>query len=265
LRYVSAQTGYAADNGATLQAEWRHRNFMGGARQLTVSGLVQSGYGASLPSGFQSSQLLNATVSLRQPYLGSTRLSGILSPFFTWQDVPTQRFSVYEWGLTSTLLFEIYPFRTATLQHTFSRAYGDTRGLLSRMPDAALDPTDIYDRNIFSLGATLGKVDDFLSPEKGFLVRPFAEAAVRIFGDTEGAVEYHKLSNEVSGYLPLAPRTSVASRVFVGRIWPRGASRRQDDPRIENRFDRVHFYAGGANDVRGWPTDLLGEPRIDTV
>src|SRR5690606_31303120 len=81
----------------------------------------------------------------------------------------------------------------------------------------------------------------------------------------EGAVEYHKLSNEVSGYLPLAPRTSVASRVFVGRIWPRGASRRQDDPRIENRFDRVHFYAGGANDVRGWPTDLLGEPRIDTV
>ena len=215
LRYLSAQTGYAADDGAVLQAEWRHRNFYGGARQFTASVAYLSGIGASVPGGFENARRVNATVSLRQPYLFIPRLSGILSPFYTWED-PNSGLPFHEVGLNTTLLYEIYPFRPVTLQHTFSRAYGDTRALQQLAATTDIGRLDIYDRSIFTLSATLGKVDDFLNPKRGFLVRPFAEAGGRFVASS---VEYTKLSNEVVGYLQPSRRTGLTARLIMPVAW----------------------------------------------
>lgn len=262
-RYVSAQTGYARDNGFMAEASWRHRNFLGGARQLTISGAVQSGYGARLPGGYTSARQFNASVSLRQPYIYTTRLSGILSPFYVWQDNPSQELKFQEVGLNTTLLYEFYTFRTVSLQHTFSRAFGDTQALARRNPDPdSPNRLDIYNRSIFSLSGTFGDVDDFLNPEEGFLVRPFAEAAGSLIASD---VDYYKLSNEVVGYYPVTEQIGVSGRLFTGRVWPLGGSRDQNDPLIEARFDRIRFYAGGGTDVRGYPDNLLGPVRLDTV
>ena len=261
LRYLSAETGYAADDGATLLGEWRHRNFFGGARQFTASALYQSGFGATPPTGYESVQRFNATLALRQPYLLTSKLSGILSPFYTWEDNPNLRLRFHEVGFNTTLLYEIYPFRPVTLQHTFSRSWGDTQGLQDTENVPGIETRDIYNRSVVSASATLGKVDDFLNAQHGFLVRPFAELATSLL---RSDVEYAKVSSEVTGYYRLGRQLGLRGRLFAGYLWPFGESD-VSDLLVESRFDRIRFYAGGANDVRGWPSDLLGEVEIDTV
>jgi len=71
-------------------------------------------------------------------------------------------------------------------------------------------------------------------------------------------VDYLKAQTEIVGYLPVGESYNLSGRLFAGNIWPRAESRNQTDPQVEFRFDRIRFYAGGANDVRGWPANLLG-------
>jgi outer membrane protein insertion porin family len=119
---------------------------------------------------------------------------------------------------------------------------------------------------VFSANATLGKVDDFLNPTRGFQLRPSAELAGAVLGS---GVEYVRVSNEVSGFIPLGDNMELATRLFAGRLWPIGRSRTilSDStdalfPTYENRFDNIRFYAGGSNDVRGWREQLAGNKRV---
>jgi outer membrane protein insertion porin family len=114
-----------------------------------------------------------------------------------------------------------------------------------------------------TLTANLGNVDDYIRPTSGFLIRPQLEMGgqlVRMQDD----VEYFKSRLELVGYLPITEEFNLTGRLYAGRIWPTGSSRNQapDDSisgvQTEFRFDRIRFYGGGANDVRGWPNTLLG-------
>jgi outer membrane protein insertion porin family len=56
----------------------------------------------------------------------------------------------------------------------------------------------------------------------------------------------------------------VAVRAFHGRLWPTGGT--SDEEAIESdRFDRTRYYAGGADDVRGWAPELLGPKETAVV
>lgn len=266
-RTITAETGYARDDGASVEADWTHRNFLGGARQLTFTALVRSGFGALTLSNRQTVRRLNLVVSLRQPYLFTNKLSGTLAPFFLLEENPRLNIASREGGFNSTLLYEIHPFRTASLQYTFSRAQplGDGDGipldfgLLPRSRRPAM-----FDRSILSLSGMLGKADSYLYPRRGFLIRPLAETAGRFLASD---VEYHKLRNEATAYLPIGGGRNVNARLVLGYIRPFGRSRNQRDREVEFRFDPIRFYAGGGNDVRGWRNDLLGPKFVlaDTV
>ncbi len=275
LRYVTAQTGYARDIGVRAEGEWTHRNFFGAARTFTASSVLQSGLlavpgGQSLPE-----RLVRGAVSVRQPYIFSRRLSGTVSPFVQLQRDPqlfaasstggaasgkSGAFNTREMGVNSALLFELYPFRTVTLQHTFSRALQFTP------PDPDAERLrDVYNRSVLSAGATLGKVGDFLNPDRGYLVRPGVETGGFILGSD---IAYTKGTLEGSLYQPLMGRFTFATRLSLGRLQPTGKSKRAldegDTPRgrlFENRFDPIMFYVGGANDVRGWGSRMIG-PKI---
>ena len=259
-RYATAQTGYALEEGANVRGEWTHRNFLGGARRLTVNGILSSGYGARRAGGFQATRQVNGSVSLQQPYLFSRDLSGVFTPFYEWQNNPGQRIQFQEVGVRSSIIYTVYQYRTVTFQHSFVRSQPLRAENIGQLPNSEFtldDDLDIYNRNIFSLSANLGKVDDFINPTRGFIVRPLLEAGGQLLS-LKDDVEYYKARLEGVGYLPLARGYDLTGRIYAGRIWPTGESINQDSTQIEFRFDRIRFYAGGSSDVRGWPNNLLG-------
>lgn len=263
-RFTTAQTGYALEEGANVQGEWKHRNFLGGARTLTVSGAASSGIGGRRAGGFRPTQQYRGSVSLQQPYLFSRKLSGIFTPFYEWQDNPAQRIQFQEAGLRTSVIYTVYTYRTVTFQHSLVRSQPLSGGTftVAELPNTEFvlgEDLDIYNRNIFTLSANLGRVDDFLNPTRGFLVRPLLESGGQLITMKED-VNYFKTRLEAIGFMPLTRGYDLTGRIYAGRIWPTGDSRNQEPgTQTEFRFDRIRFYAGGASDVRGWPINLLGQ------
>ncbi len=272
LRYTTAQTGYGRDNGLRAEGEWTHRNFLGEARSFTVNALANTGILAR-PSGENlASRLFRISATLRQPFLFVTNLSGSVAPFIQFESNPKLlaadnylNINSREAGVTTTLLYELYPFRTISLTHNFSRAFQSTR------PNPDIPGTiDAFNRSVFSTRAILGKVDDFLNPGAGFLARPVAEFAGLFLGSD---VAYIRTGAEISGYLPVSDGVTFAGRVTGNRLWPsgrsaralRGALGRQDSLLYENRFDPVLFYTGGANNLRGWANQMAGDKVAQVV
>lgn len=285
LRYFTAQSGYGTNAGLTSEGQWTHRNFSGGARNLTVGLLAETGIGAnpsflsSLAARTEPNRRYRAFVSLRQPYLLNTRLSGTIEPFLEYRrntqlepndpflGIPYFDINARDIGLNTRLTYEFLPFRTLSLQHTFTRS---TFFSQSRPPTdslQALPGGDLFNKSIFSLNGTLGRLDDFLTPREGFRIRPTAELSGAVFGSD---VDYVKVSTEMTGYLSLTPAVDLTGRLFVGRVWPLNESRTalaRGDSTFENRFDNIVFYAGGGTDLRGWRNQLAGDKiarRIET-
>lgn len=286
-RYVTAQTGYGRETGALMEGTWTHRNFFGGARDFIANLVVNSGYLATIATNELPSRLFRGSVSLRQPYFFRNQLSAVVSPFIQFESDPLLQvdpalevdrpfdLNVREYGLNSTLIFEVMPYRTISLQHSFSRAQ-----FLQRTVAIEGDEADRFSKSIFTLSGVFGKTDDFIRPSRGFLIRPFVEGAGGRIGSR---IAYTKIGTEVTSYFPLGRRTSFGARLFGGHITPLGASRydeldlfdrdgriresQRHLARLENRFDRIRFYAGGGDDIRGWGFRKLGPivVRADSV
>ena len=282
LRYLTAQTGYGTNAGLTSEGQWTHRNFLGAGRNLTVGLLAETGIGAnprflsSLASRTEPNRRYRAFVSLRQPYLLNTRLSGIIEPFIEYRrntqlepndpflGIPYFDINARDFGLNTRLVYEFLPFRTMALQHTFTRStfFTQSRDSVQTEPSG-----DLFNKSIFSLNGTFGRLDDFLNPREGFRIRPTAELSGAVFGSD---VDYVKVSTELTGYLPLTPSIDLSGRLFFGRVWPLNESRvalARGDTTFENRFDDIVYYAGGGADLRGWRNQLVGEKtprRIET-
>jgi outer membrane protein insertion porin family len=265
-RHLSAQSGYGRNGGLQGQADWRHRNFLGGARNLTVSAGGRSGW-FRLPTStalFDESRSFTGSVSLRQPHLFLPSLSATITPFYTWQQSGGQAFEFQEIGVASGLVYEFLPFRVARLEYTATRAIpmGDT-------DLAIVDPTDVdddelvrrlevYDRSVLRLAGTFGRADSYVEATDGYLFRPLIEQGGVVFGS---GLQYYKVSGDLTGYRPIGQGRYLAARINAGRIWPFGVSEDQADPETRYRFTRIRYFSGGASDVRGWAPGRMG-PEI---
>lgn len=289
LRSFSGQVGYGTQVGFSTEGSWRHRNFYGNARTFIVGVTAETGLPENPPNflpGFltrSSSQELSrrfrASVTLRQPYLFTNRLSGSLAPFVQERLNPALapnanrplNLNERQFGLNTSLVYDFLPYRTLSLQHSFSR----TRQYLTadNQGDFPADTTlssedDLFNRSIFSLNGTFGKANNFINPTKGYLLRPVFQIGGYPF---ESGVEFVQISTELSGYLPVSESLELAGRLFLGSLWPFEESRRSltlpPSPSTEalrrnriyqNRFSDYLFYAGGGSDVRGWAPRLGG-------
>jgi outer membrane protein insertion porin family len=261
-RLITYQLGYGRESGLNLRGDWTHRNFFGDARSFSTGLVANTGFQAASTDRV-SPRLFRGSLSMRQPYLFSTKLSGTLSLFLQYRRDPqlpesgeVLGINEREMGLDASLLYELLPFRTVSVQYTWSRALQ-----LSGAEGVDLPSRDIFNRGNVIVSAVLGKTTDYIRGGTGFLVRPFVETAQPALGSD---VRYVKLGGELTGFRDLLPRLGLAGRLFVGRLWPQGASRNQDDPRIENRFDQIRFYTGGASDLRGWASQLAGPKVVRT-
>jgi len=286
LRYLTAEGGYSRALGLTGQGTWTHRNFLGGARELSLSLVANTGYGARVGTDrVAPERLFRATASVRQPYLFTTKLSAVASVFAEIESNPqldpSDRFldtNAGEIGLSTTGIYEIFPYRTASLSYELARSlqFRLNTARAAASPDstpaapasASVRERDAFNKSILTASATLGRADDYVSPSRGVLVRPFVQAGLNV--PLQSGTEYLKAGGRLTGYQPLTDRISVAGRLRGGRVWPYGRSRRVLEAplgagvsadafsRYENRFDPVYYYAGGASDVRGWSERLAG-------
>ncbi|SHK38401.1 BamA/OMP85 family outer membrane protein [Rhodothermus profundi] len=268
LRFLVLQGGFGRSEGLGAEVRWTHRNFLGDARTLTLHLVAQTGLLARRGPGTPPPRVFRFSALFRQPYLFSRRMELLLSPFLEYQRDPLLedsneplQINTREFGLNTTLFYEIYPFRTITLQHAFSRALQ-----LTQQRRDTTSTRDLFDKSILSVTATFGRTNNYFNPRRGYLIRPFAELGGGLIGSE---VEYYRLGTELIGYLPLTRRSVLAGRLLIGRLEPLHRSRdalagrlgRADSLRYENRFDPILFYAGGSSDVRGWGLQQLG-PKI---
>lgn len=253
-RFLNALTGYYSDGGLTGSTKWTHRNFFGGARSFTATLDAQTGIGAV---GSYPLTNYEARLSLLQPYLLNRRLSATAEPFARYRDDVVEEATIY--GLTTSLLYDFGPLRTATLSATASRREvgSDSTSLVnpaSLLPGEALRIAATR----FRLSAVYGAVDDPLNPRSGFILRPSATLTGLLLND----VSYAAAGLSATGYLPLGERTGIVVRASGGGLFPTGST----DPALEEDYLALRdelVFAGGTNDVRGWGDNLLGPKFID--
>ena len=289
LRSYSGQVGYGTQSGVTMEGSWRHRNFYGDARTLIVGLIADTGY-PERPPGFvpnflagapnqDPSRRFRASATLRQPYVFSSQLSASVEPFVQERlnsklsTAPLDRLGLAlnerQYGVNTQLVYDFLPFRTLSLQHSFSRTrqFG-TQESPSDDPSLIGSEDDLFDRSVFSVSGTFGKADDFINPTRGFIIRPAMEVGGALF---ESGVEFVRLNSGVSGYLPLTDNIELAARLSGGVVLPFGESRTnltvptsaprnalESNRTYQNRFSDYLFYAGGGSDIRGWTSQLAG-------
>ncbi len=285
MRTLAGEVGYGTTVGFTGEGRWSHRNFFGNARAFTASVTAETGYPndarflpaflAGTGGSSVTERRFRASLLLREPYIWSPSLSAAVEPFGEIRRNPRlpgvqqDRLGINEFtvGFDTRLTYEIFRFRTVTLQHSLQRRRQYVPDALQSGP---IDPDDPlgsdgssgFNRSVFTLSANLGRTDDFVNPSVGFLVRPTAELAGAV---VPSGIQYGKLSVEVSAYQPLTPTIDLAGRLFAGRVFPFGTSRTALDSEpslrnsvFRNRFNDVLFYAGGGTDLRGWPLNQSG-------
>ena len=267
LRQVSGEGGYDSRGGLTLQAEWLHRNFTGGARMLSISGLAQTGVWAL---DERPEILYRGAVSLTQQYVFHRRLSAIASPFVEYRD--DYRDQSYALGIGGTLIYKVDPVRSLALLY----AYSDRRVEEARFGDYTSGAIDILTllntiakgdrvlRSTVGLQLSYGILDDFTVPRSGIIVRPTAEITV-IPG--WNSVEYLSMNLPLSAFVPITDDIGLAARGVIGTVHPFGKGLPSGDEDATVKFLQLRdviFTAGGSEDVRGWGTRLLG-PKFPDV
>ncbi len=257
-RRIELAGGYARETGVQSQASWEHRNMFGAALRFSAGVILETGFLANPPENQEANTRTQVTTGIQQPFLfGVRKLSGVVSPFFTQSKDGLLQRRYREVGFRTTFIYDLLPFRALNVQYELASVNplgGDTEGL------------DIYSRSIISTNATLGWVNNFLNPRRGYLIRPSAEFGGGVAGSSD--VEYWKLATDVIGYIPITRGSSVTARLSAGLLRPFGqsATRLDDatDTEIDFRFQPIRFYAGGVGDVRGWSDRLLGPKTVDT-
>jgi outer membrane protein insertion porin family len=250
-RRIQVETGYSREAGASISTTWRHRNFAGGARSLSVSGSVLSGLFAAPPSGQLARKEYTLSTSFGQPYFLTRDLSAQLALTASLYDDPNLDTRYRQAGITPSLLYEILPFRSASLQYGFSQA--EPLGT-----DILLGKLGIFSQDVLAATFTAGRLDNFLNPRRGWVVRPSGQLAGTVLTKD---VSYTKGAIDAAIYLPITRRSGLSINTNFGVLIPAGPSLDQSDPETEFRFDNIRFYSGGANDVRGWGLNQIG-PQV---
>jgi outer membrane protein assembly complex protein YaeT len=229
-REVKIGVGYSTEDEFRGQVEWRHLNWLGGGRQLSL----QAKY---------SSIVLTGAVNLVQPHFFSPRTKAVLSLRHDQEQEDTylrnvtrftprldHRFSA---ALTGFLGYRLGFNKLNNIEAATERALGEVRreGILS-------GPT---------LGLVWDTTDDLFLPKRGEVLSFSVEHAGSIWG---GPYRFVKIKGEAKKYIAIGWETTLASRLEIGLADSIGA-----DDRFP-LFER--FFAGGEKSVRGYGRRRLG-------
>jgi outer membrane protein insertion porin family len=268
LRLVTGELGYVSGGGLSVQGEFAHRNFAGGARTLRVTAVAETG----LLAAGEPQREYRLAVAYRAPWFFHPRLSFSVSPFGHYRDDVTDR--SWQAGLETSLVYELGAYRLVTLQHRYStRRVLDFRlgsgsaldlvELLRLIAEGSLDSAGRrINRSTLSLSGTLGRFDP-TRPANAVQLRPSIEITAPARLNT---VEYLAIDVPALFFRPLGNRIAIAARVGIGRVFPFGKTIRGDSVAglLEAlQLRDVLLTAGGTGSVRGWGEGLLGPKFVN--
>jgi len=274
-RLTNVELGYVTDGaGVTSQIRWTHPNFTGGARSLDAIGLAQTGWWTTsdVPD-----RLLRASLTLNQPYVFSPLVSFGFGPAAELRDGRVDRSSSYS-GI-GTLVYRMNPLQSAALRYDYTyrhlldlkiagiQSNAVTNPTLlafgsSALVDSLTEPTRISQFIFFT---SVGKLDDISRPRHGVIVKP--NLAVT-FPLGWGNVEFARADVQGTFFRPIPGKTNALMlRGTVGAVWPFGDSNPRPGANTAFQWLRLRdevLTAGGANDVRGYDSELLG-PKFPDI
>lgn len=234
---VNFGVGYGTEEKARVDGEYRHVNFLGGAR---TAGLRARW--SSLDRGVRA--------DFTQPYFFAPRLSLGGEGQHWYSYTPAYRSAVTG--------------GRATLTHRRSARFSWSLSLGSEYTDSTiaeeyLNDPDVYE-DLIALGldpttgsqaGTLGwfgwdlqhsTADNILNARRGYQIAFHMENAGRLL---PGTFHYNAMSADARQYLPVSDRLVIANRAQFGAINAAG-----DDP-TQVPFSKKYFL-GGASTIRGW-------------
>lgn len=234
-REIRIALGYGTEDEFRTQLEWRHLNWLGGGRRLSVLAKY-------------SSLAASGAVTLVQPHFLSRDTQGTLG---FRHDQETE----------DTYLRNASRF-LPRLDHRFSKTltafvgyrleYNQLNNIDS---DVALALGEIRRKGVLS-GPAAGLVwntsDNPFYPKKGHVLALHLDQAGTIWG---GKYSFFKLTAEARKYIDIGWDTIFASRLKLGFADPLGSEKNLP------LFER--FYAGGEKSVRGYGRRRLGPLTAD--
>ena len=236
LRTLKFGAGYGSEERFRTFLQWRHRNFLGGARILRAKAK-------------HSTRLLPVELELElsQPYFLDNQNDLIIKPFFIIQDELS--FKARRIGIEIGINRQITPKTNLFVSTRVERDTVDLKGT-TIVPEVE----DLYSKSILKLGFRRSTTNALFSPTRGSISTFFIEDAGRFL---KTKFEYIKLSAEHKIYHQSRPGEVLALRLFAGTMKLRAG---QTETPPEERF-----FSGGSFSVRGWQRQLLGPVRPDST
>ena len=292
-RTVKGSVGYASQDCFRVSAGFGVRNFLGSGRILDISaraskigvasspGIVDWNLENSLCPGVKEDGVVeigsrklnyNVTVSVRRPAFLSPQNSMTLSGFSERRS----EYSVYlreDIGAGVALTRES-PVRRDPLTVAYTFSYGATQATAAAFcsyfsvctPEVRAAQELRKPLAILSATATFPRVNNPVDPTRGQLFTGEVAWSSSLIGSSQFQ-QFTRLAIEGRWYRTIVPDVVLAWRARAGRVFGRS----NDNTGVVNFVPvEQRFYAGGPNDVRGFPYNQLGPivyviPDVDTA
>jgi outer membrane protein assembly factor BamA len=272
---AKASVGYGTDDCIRVGAGWTARNFPGSGLIFDVTGqLSKIGVGDPLGMGFQHNicgELANDSVGSRVANYGlnaSLRRNAFLSPdnsaVFSVFATQHSEFEVYlrqEVGAS----FSITHTTAANVPITLSYRIADGTTSANAASFCAFfntcDPAAIAAlqqrrlQGTVTLSILRQRVNNPLDPLRGSILSASVTASSRFLGSS-ATQQFTRFIGDASGFVPIARNVVLAGHVRGGFILAPTIALGAENGNFVPPDQR--FYAGGANDVRGYDQNELG-------
>jgi outer membrane protein insertion porin family/translocation and assembly module TamA len=272
---LDGEIGWATLDCFRAIGQYTDKSFLASARRLELSGrLSKLGHGrpTNTPAAdwacrtLRADSIASSTVNYSlNATLRQTALAGRLNPAFS---LYTERRGEYLEYLRETFIGgeasvakELDRFSTGRAAYTLE--YGKTKAepallcaIFSRCDEASREQVGAaLPLAIASTSYQRRTTDDVVDPRRGTVFRAEVRGSSHFLG-SDTSLSFLKGTLDAAWYHPLAPRTVLALRFRAGAIGG-GVSTRGIGTRLPPPQERL--YAGGANSVRGYQPNQLGE------
>jgi outer membrane protein insertion porin family len=267
--------GFATNDCFRVGAGWTARNFLGNGRVVDVSGrLSKIGVGEPLGFGMEESicsQLKEDTVGSRLANYGlnvSLRRNAFLAPDNTLVlSLFSERRSEFAVYLREEIGAGISLTRETSRQIPVTLAYRISYGLTEANAASfcgffnaclASDIAQLRQRRVLttlSLSAVRQRVNNILDPTRGSIVSAEATVSSRFLGSAR-LQQFVRVVGDGAVFVPLSRRIVFAGHLRGGAVVAPSIDLASGATNFIPPEQR--FYAGGANDVRGYDRNELG-------